>query len=52
MTQSKCAIKEALPYKIYNSEQNTKNGFEYFINSQGTFYRRFENILFKKSRQS
>lgn len=52
MTQSKCEIKEVLPYKIYKSESETKSGFEYFVNSDGSFFRQFDNILFRKSKTS
>ena len=38
-----------MPFKIYNSEEETKQGGEYFINSDGTFFRIFENVLYRKS---
>lgn len=52
IAQSKCEVKEMLPYKIYPSEDMTKSGGEYFVNSEGNFYRAFENILYKKTRYS
>jgi hypothetical protein len=50
MSISKCKVKMALPFKIYSSEKDTKDGYEFFINSKGTFFRQFSNVLFKKSK--
>lgn len=41
ITQAKCELKEAVPIKIHGSEADTKGGYEFFVNSKGTFYRMF-----------
>jgi len=41
-----------LPPKIYKTETETKNGKEYFIDSEGTFSHFFNDILIKKTRHS
>jgi hypothetical protein len=38
--------------KIYSDESETKGGGEYFINSEGTFFKMFEGVLYRKSEQS
>ena len=46
---AKCEIKEVLPMKIYGREADTKNGLEYFVNGDGTFYHEFPSLLVRKS---
>lgn len=38
--------------KIYNDESDTKGGGEYFINADGTFFKMFEGVLYRKSEMS
>ena len=52
ITQGRCEIKQVLPGKVYSQKKDTKDGYEYFINSKGTFSRIFNNVLFKKSAES
>lgn len=53
--QGEASCKETrnvLPNKLYGSLSETKDGQEFYINSEGTFYQQFDNILIRKTKNS